>query len=495
MKNETFDYYVYIVYAERDRRWARWLARNLNTYRLPHSSQKESERDETAHCRPVLHDPQNISMGNEGIRTELERSRFLFVVCSRNTLADTAPVDEVIRRFLDAGAAADRIIPFIVDDDPQPEKNCFSLLLQELNQTRTILGANVNDSGRRRAFLKAVAYMYGLKLEALESEESRRRKRARRNAAVIAAVCSVAVAVIGYRAWDYYVPKTAYFVDWTQREGIAEGIGSLKKSELAKMDAHITIVSSRGLVRECRRESADGTLCAYLPQIDPGRPVRVTYEYREDGTLSAANWYDAADSLTMRLVYVNRRTIDVYVEQSGTPHDDGSYWRTERLPDELAQTEIMDETGLAGMSDGTDGSTAEGALPEDEQVILRYLADYDEAGYQSELRYTSSEIYNTMTTDEAGVAGLRFERDGYGRATAVRYLTYLGGRGSATDADAYSAMAEKGMVCGERYTYSDRFDLEQVTYVDGEDAPTAGVSGYAAVQILYDGHHNPVEVQ
>ena len=49
-------------------------------------------------------------------------------------------------------------------------------------------------------------------------------------------------------------------------------------------------------------------------------------------------------------------------------------------------------------------------------------------------------MYNEIAMDADGVPGLRYERDAWGRATRISYLSYMGSSNSAKDSEHYEVI-------------------------------------------------------
>jgi len=470
MKNSKFDYYAYIVYASKDKKWGRWLQRKLRSYRLPQSRESRNE-ESLKRCLPVLHKKEILEEGGRGIRTAIERSKFLIVVCSHSVLSETDTVDEVIRRFIGGGAEPSNIIPFIVDNDRRPEQNCFPLELQKMCEVKTILGANIYDSGKYNAFLKAVAHMHGLKLEKLESEDSRRKKSMHKRIAVAACALIFILSFLAYRAWDYFVPHTKYYADYVERYGIPEGICELSGKEKRLSDASYAITSSRRKVRELRHEDQNGIIRAYHTQTDSDRPERATYEYSDNGELDEVIWYDENDNVRMKLDYINRKTIDVYPGE-----------KVLNCGGEYITTRYSQKGAFKSEDSPVDNAK--------EKEIIRYLVDYDENGRVSELRYSSSEVYNTATPDHNSIWGLRFEHDELGRVTKTEYLVAKGHNISAVNPEYYEMVPEDGYIAMEIREYDMAFNLTNVIWTDAKGNKVACADGYSTIHLNYDGNHN-----
>ena len=165
----------------------------------------------------------------------------------------------------------------MVDESAHPEEDCFPPELQKLCLQENILGANIFENGKKKAFLKVVAYMHGLRVDELESDEDRRRRRNVIAAAAASAALIAGAGAGGYFWWDYNVPKTRYYLDYVERYGVPQGLFPLSEKETAGMSEHYTIISRGHKVRELRHENAAGKLTAYMREEYQDRPVRADY--------------------------------------------------------------------------------------------------------------------------------------------------------------------------------------------------------------------------
>ncbi len=104
MNDQRFEYYAFISYSHKDQKWAEWLQRKLESYRLPVKIRQESEGRLPKQIRPVFRDQTDISLGSvmHSLRTELQDSRFLIVICSPNS-ANSEWVNKEIRHFRSMG--------------------------------------------------------------------------------------------------------------------------------------------------------------------------------------------------------------------------------------------------------------------------------------------------------------------------------------------------------------------------------------------------------
>ena len=78
-----YSYFAFISYKHENQKWARWLKRKLQTYRLPTRTLKVHE-DLPKRLIPIFYDT-NLRPGilDDQIRSEVQASKFLIVICSR----------------------------------------------------------------------------------------------------------------------------------------------------------------------------------------------------------------------------------------------------------------------------------------------------------------------------------------------------------------------------------------------------------------------------
>ena len=119
-------YAAFISYSHRDRRWADWLHRSIESYRPPRdlaSTQRGS--DTVPVLRPIFLDRAELPTSADlaaTVRAALDDSAALIVVCSV-AAAQSRWVNEEVRAFKAMGRAA-RVFCFIVDGEPATGE-CF----------------------------------------------------------------------------------------------------------------------------------------------------------------------------------------------------------------------------------------------------------------------------------------------------------------------------------------------------------------------------------
>ena len=154
-----FKYQAFISYKREDDKWASWLQRKLEHYKMP-VVVKRSDDSLPSYVRPVFKDTTDLSGGllEKAIDEALIQSRYLIVICSPRA-AKSPWVCKEVQHFIDSGRE-EFIIPFIIEGLPNSSNistECFPKNLRELTGSRELLGININELGRDAAMVKVVA--------------------------------------------------------------------------------------------------------------------------------------------------------------------------------------------------------------------------------------------------------------------------------------------------------------------------------------------------
>lgn len=180
--------YAFISYNHKDVKWAKWLQRKLEWYRLP--SEIHNEFEDSRYIRPIFRDRDELNSGilNVELRKRLECSKYLIVICSPHA-AQSQWVSDEVKAFIEMGRL-EYIIPFIIEGEPQhyhdadeliqPQAvECFPLSLREWNTNHTeqsILGISIFDDGehnRQKAFIRVVSRMLEVDFDVLWKRHKR----------------------------------------------------------------------------------------------------------------------------------------------------------------------------------------------------------------------------------------------------------------------------------------------------------------------------------
>ena len=169
-------YWAFISYSHRDRKWADWLHKRMETYRVP---RQIVGGDVPARVFPVFRDRDELSSAADlsgKVVAALGESRNLVVICSPNA-APSRWVNEEIRHFLHLGRA-DRVFAFIVAGQPEAG-DCFPPALTEHGVEPIAADARDVGDGKKNAFLKLMAGVLGVEFDKLRRREYERQLRTR----------------------------------------------------------------------------------------------------------------------------------------------------------------------------------------------------------------------------------------------------------------------------------------------------------------------------
>ncbi len=216
-----FRYRAFISYSHGDEKWARWLHRGLESYRLPKGVVgRETAFGAVPHrFAPVFRDREELATAtNLGatLLAALEQSACQIVVCSPRA-AKSRWVNEEILTFKRLGRE-DRIFCLIVDGEPgasqhagRADEECFpDALIYRLGADGALTGergepiaADVRPRKDRphTAMLKLLAGMLGIGLDELRRRDASRQRR-RTAALVTASIAGMLItSVLAATAW------------------------------------------------------------------------------------------------------------------------------------------------------------------------------------------------------------------------------------------------------------------------------------------------------
>jgi WD40 repeat protein len=218
-----YAYKAFISYNHKDARWAEWLEQQIEAFRIPVDlvGAWAQSGPVPASLAPIFRDRTSLAAGSaldNGLRSTLDQSSALIVICSPDSAKSTYVNDEVAY-FKQTGKGA-RIFPIIVDGEPNSggRKECFVPALRyevdpvtgELTDKQTApiaADARPEGEGREEALIKLIAGVLGVEVgelrekhnSILEEEKRRAEQRARRatRASIIASILTLAAAIAG----------------------------------------------------------------------------------------------------------------------------------------------------------------------------------------------------------------------------------------------------------------------------------------------------------
>jgi len=192
MNTKNFKYWAFISYSSKDKKWGQWLHRRLENYSIPKDFQG-LELDGGVkigkNLRPIFRDRDELSSSaelSESINEALTDSRYLIVLCSKNS-AKSQWVNKEIEDFKALSPENEkRILALILDGEPNASSNneilnteeCFPAALQY--PLEPLAGDLRKDGdGKERGLLKILAGVSQIGFDKLykRHERAQRKKR------------------------------------------------------------------------------------------------------------------------------------------------------------------------------------------------------------------------------------------------------------------------------------------------------------------------------
>ena len=221
-------YWAYISYSHSDERWATWLHRALESYRVPRKlvGTQTQVGKVPRRIQPVFRDRDDLSSASDlssAVKEALAKSENLIVICSP-LAAVSHWVNEEIREFGRLGKQS-QIFCIIVDGDPASADAgtcCFPHRLADAGLHEP-LAADVRKwaDGKHLSKLKLVAGMLGLPLDQLRRRDLQKRQRTW----ALALVALIAVATV-------LISAVMFQISAQQRRNSGESLVAVKLSQL-----------------------------------------------------------------------------------------------------------------------------------------------------------------------------------------------------------------------------------------------------------------------
>lgn len=500
---KNFGNYAFISYKREDEGWAKWLQRKLERYRLPSVIRTETSAS-PKFIRPVFRDNTDLSGGvlADNLRRELDDSRFLIVICSP-AATRSEWVNKEVQTFIDQGRA-DRIIPFVVAGTPHaadPVQECFPAAIRALPAENELLGINVAEVGRERAFIRLVATMLGVKFDSLWQRHKRRERRRR---IIAGAVAAVAV-LIGLFAYDYNRSTYAYFMDYVDCFGCPEGLVEISREQTESRCGTFRFRYERTPFGE---PGAYGWRLADVTYVNAAmRPVEI----------ENSEWTDRSPIL--KLEY-NKETGEVarqsYCDVKGKVRLRHVLSRRDGVP--AAVADLIHSREQLGVGYASAMLSKSGKNDDAKSSIVRYVYTRDDAGRivgQTFHANNDSRIDRSTIADADGIFGYRYTLDSLGRRTAVTYVGIDGRpvpnkKGVVSRRYSYDSFGnlvevanhgiDGGLTLNEdlwavcRNETDDKGRIVAVRFFDTQRKPTLNKQEAVAAQLRrLDGHGNTVE--
>ena len=187
-------YWAFISYSHSDEKWASWLHRALEAYRVPGRlvGRQTSVGPAPAFLKPIFRDRGDLAAAADlkgRVGAALEQSGFMIVVCSPAAAHSRWVNDEILEFKRLHGEA--RVLSVVVAGEPQAAEwrgheqlECFPRALRfrlgadgALDEPAEPIAADLRPGrdGRRASLLKLAAGMLGIELDELVRRDTQRR--------------------------------------------------------------------------------------------------------------------------------------------------------------------------------------------------------------------------------------------------------------------------------------------------------------------------------
>ncbi len=443
--NDGYRYFAFISYSRKNEKWAKWLQRSLETYRLPASTRKEYP-EIPKKIFPVFRDKTDLSgvVLENALKKELAASKYLIVICSPESAASEW-VNEEIRIFIEEHGA-EKVIPFIVDGKPYAadiSKECFPQMLRDIKGE--LLGINVGELGKRNAFLRVVSTMLGLRFDEVVRRD---RKRAIRRNVFLGALVAIFLVIAGYGVM-FNTEQSRYYASYVTRFEIPEGRGELSASERKEAFQSFRIVKKRGRVIRVECVNSYGTVVS--PSLCLDRYPALSFSYGEDGRVSEITQYDK--------------------------HGNSVLKKTLSYHGDTVVIDLKSPSGLFSKSMQLDLSVTSSSLPADasKSEIIRQINNYDKNGRLAKEMYYRDTL-GTFACDINGVYGKEYTYTDEGFVSSASMLNEKG--------EPYNCRTGWAT---EIYEYDKYGRITQGKYENADRNPARNAEGYACFDIQYEG--------
>lgn len=408
---KQFRYAAFISYSHIDKKQAKWIQKKLESYALPKELQEDLGVEK--HLAKCFRDEDDLSGTSlqKAIYKELGDSKYLIVVCSKNT-PKSHYVNEEVKKFCEI-RGKEYVIPFIIDGTPGAtvkEDECYpKALIEAYSSEDSPLGYNIRELGKWKVVSKIVATLLGLSADYLLKRDNRRRRQQIYRRCGISVVASILLTYIICFV-SYCWPKEEYYVDYVMQQGVPIGIGELSNQEVKEKATHYSIIT---------KNSPEGLLfwkgsCSYEIRLE-----NVTGALEEENNkVDQASWITCSFSNSGQYTMILRDEHEVEFATLKYSSDMLAMDITNPTIDSQAVVLSSDTTNdMFGLSDSimTYGN------------ISRKYYTYDEEGYVIKVEYMRDNR-NTPVADSNGIYGEEYVLDDKNRIIETYFLNENGER-------------------------------------------------------------------
>ncbi len=404
----VFEYAAFVSYrhAPLDKKWAKWLVDQLETYEIPKHLQQRGlpkkigkvYRDEDeAHAGALLGDH---------IADALRKSRSVVVVCTENT-QDSPWIEQELEYFRQLGRSKQI---FLLLAEGEPEDAFPRSMLDRVSSSDVPLGAELGSNiiaadvrgqsytkqseSTHVAKLRLISGIIGCGFDELKQRDKERRRRAKR--LMTGSMAIVSIFALGFAGWlwDQSRIKTAYFSSATSVWGEPIGAISLTEEEFLASGMAFQIDTRGGKTVSVHRRGFEIAFAYSMPVFGAQEIYRWDVVYEADGDVERLLTYDRHG----QLVGVH----DYEISRS----------------DQTAFIDFRSPNGVALLSSDEDRWLSPDNSNDSRTQISRHFIRFDEAGRMETRMYRDQ--YSVPRRDQTGQFGHRFTYDSNGLETERR---------------------------------------------------------------------------
>ena len=331
----AYKFKAFISYSHKDRAWAKWLLRRIESYSFPKHliGSGTSSGIVPKNLKPVFRDREELSVGHnlgEKIEAALNASENLIIICSPNS-AKSHWVNQEIIHFKRYNRDAN-ILSVIIDGEPfstNHELECFPPALKvgidengvETQEPAEPLAADfrAGGDGKRLGVLKLISGMVGLGVNDLIQRDLQRAKR--RVMAITASAAAIVLAMGGLTLTAIDARNEAQ-----QRRNDAEGQIEFMLTDLKDKLKGVGRLDALEIVGERAKEYYDQYPISEHDDDALGRKARVFHYLGEildqTGSMAEAeNYFEQAYEITTAQLEKDPNNPDRIFE-----HAQSVYW-------------------------------------------------------------------------------------------------------------------------------------------------------------------------
>lgn len=528
-------YWAYISYSHQDRRIARWCRDALSRQRVPRKM-RDLVATGSSHLSPVFLDEESVSAApvlSAELRSALQNSRHLIVICSPFAVASSYVSDEI--QYFQSLGRSDRILCLVASGLPnatekgQPQLECFPEPLrlrisgdakEPIPAAERPLAAVLGDETleeKARAIRQIAGGMLGISDSAIRLAATRR-------TAVLTVIVFAAAMLALAMLVAFVLPWRTYSRDHVRRWGTWQEVDPISAGTSARLPNHFEFVrhgmlGKPSVVRlldgfgRCTAQGMQDILGhTFESPCNTSRACEAHFSYGQNGDIQTEELVDQYGTVLETLSYTTP-SVALFTQagfgcsqsKSGVSYVRFEHYGKDSGPQAGLDRKVTFWGGASGLTEpqprvNDDGAygfefeygpsahvsrfsllSANGHPEIGRKGYASYALKYDRTGAVVEKRFFNDSGEPTLNQD--GFATEHAIADDYGRRVAETYLD-LGGK--PVNASAGFATA--------RFTRGRHGEIAALTYFDTSGIPTASEYGYASARFAYDSSGNRTKI-